>query len=279
MTVENPIIHALDLDDRSDAIARASLLAGGVGMFKVGLELFAYGGPDVVREILHHGDVMLDLKLHDIPTTVGRAVNAIRRHADVGWWSAHRDATFHDPVTRTRTMDGEVIVTRPPTRPDHRVRFVTVHASGGAEMLHKAVEAADGRFGILAVTVLTSMDEQGLRSVGVSGEVWHQVLLLARLALDAGCKGIVCAPGDVASLCEQLDLRRAWRDEGFLFVTPGVRPAGSNVDDQARADTPAAAVRNGADYLVVGRPIGRAPDPRAAADAILAEVRAAREGR
>jgi orotidine-5'-phosphate decarboxylase len=183
-----------------------------------------------VREVVSRGNrVFLDLKFHDIPNTVASAVKSA---AALG------------------------------------VSMLTVHASGGAKMLKAAVEAAAQSPNpplILAVTVLTSMDEADLHQVGVAGRVLDQVLRLAALARQAGCGGIV------ASAHEAREIRSEFGD-GFAIVTPGVRPAGAAIGDQARVLTPAQAIAAGATHLVIGRPITEAPDPSQAARAILDEI-------
>jgi orotidine-5'-phosphate decarboxylase len=223
------ICVALDVPTLEEAEALASKLAGEVGCFKVGLELFAALGPDAVRAVRAHGPVFLDLKLHDIPTTVGRAA---QRLGELG------------------------------------VDLLTVHASGGRGMVAAAVEglaaAAGGAGRVLAVTVLTSMSDDDLASVNVPGAA-TQVPTLARLAVDAGAGGLVCAPRDLAGL-------RSAVGGDPLVVTPGIRSAGAGDDDHARGATPLAAVEAGADLLVVGRPITRAEDPLAAARAVAAEL-------
>ena len=218
------ICVALDVETLAEAEALAGRLAGEVGAFKVGLELFAAHGPDAVRALAPHGPVFLDVKLHDIPTQVGRTAR------------------------RLGALD---------------VALVTVHASGGPAMVRAAVEGladggGDGR--ILAVTVLTSMSDADLAAVGApSAEL--QVPALASLAVEAGAPGLVCAPRDLAAV-------RGVTGEDPYLVTPGIRPDGGTQDDHARAATPAAAIADGADLLVIGRPITRADDPVAAARAI-----------
>lgn len=212
---------ALDVETLDEADALAARLAGHVGVFKVGLELFGAHGPEAVRRIGAHGPVFLDLKLHDIPTTVGRAA---ARLADLG------------------------------------VAYLTVHASGGPAMVEAAVTGLGHSGRVLAVTVLTSLSPADLQAVGLD-DVRGTVPRLARLATDAGAPGLVCAASDLPSV-------RAAVGSDTVLVTPGIRPAGSTADDQSRVATPAAAVRGGADLLVVGRPITRADDPVAAADAI-----------
>lgn len=219
---------ALDVPTLDEAEALAANLAGEVGYFKVGLELFAAHGPGAVRAIRDHGPVFLDIKLHDIPTQVGRTAR------------------------RIGALD---------------VRLLTVHAAGGTAMVRAAVEGlADGGGAgrILAVTVLTSMSEQDLADVNAPG-AGTQVPALAGLAVAAGAPGLVCAPRD-------LPVVRQTVGDGTYLATPGIRPSGSGQDDHARAATPAQAVSDGADLLVVGRPITRADDPVAAARALVAEA-------
>jgi orotidine-5'-phosphate decarboxylase len=219
---------ALDAPDLATAEAWARAVAPLAGLLKVGLELFAAEGGQAVRRIAAHGDVFLDLKLHDIPNTVAGAVRALA-----------------------------------PLRP----AWLTIHAAGGSAMIAAAREAAEkaggaDRMKILAVTVLTSIDAATLADTGVSGGTVQQVLRLARLAVAAGADGLVCSPREVAPL-------RAALGEGPALVVPGVRPAGSAADDQARTATPEEMAAAGADFVVVGRPITRAADPAAAAAAIM----------
>ncbi len=219
------LIVALDVPTLEEAASLASRLVGSVGWFKVGLELFAAHGPEAVQAIRAHGPVFLDVKLHDIPTTVERAATRI---ADLG------------------------------------VGLVTVHAGGGAEMVAAAVRGLGGHGEVLAVTVLTSTSDAELAAMG-SEPAASQVPRLARLATAAGAPGLVCAPRDLAAVREAVG-------PSVRLVTPGVRPAGAGTDDHARAATPAAAIADGADLLVIGRPITRAEDPVAAAEAIAASI-------
>lgn len=232
------LIVALDVDTRVDALALASRLGQHTGAFKVGSQLFVSEGPDVVRELVANGHrVFLDLKFHDIPNTVAGAVRAATR---LGAW------------------------------------MLTVHATGGSRMLRAAAEAGTEeahRLGrqpplIVAVTVLTSLDADGLRDVGIAGDVPTSVARLASLAREAGVHGVVASPHELAPL-------RASLGRDFVLVTPGIRPAGllTADDDQARAATPREALAAGATYIVVGRPILRANDPVAAARRIAADVR------
>jgi len=227
--VKDRIIVALDTDSPEAALATVRSLSGEVGMFKVGMELFPRGGPDLVRRIREAGyDVFLDLKFHDIPNTVA---GAVRSAVALG------------------------------------VKFATVHASGGRAMLAAAADAARGTgTRVLAVTVLTSLDDADLASVGFSLGAGEAVLRLADLAVASGAGGIVCSAKEVAAV-------RARVGEEVALVTPGVRMAGDDAGDQKRVVTPSEAVRLGADYLVVGRPITRAADPPAAARAFAAAMR------
>jgi orotidine-5'-phosphate decarboxylase len=225
------IVVALDVPTVEEADALARQLAGAVGWFKVGLELFVAEGPGAVERIRQHGPVMLDLKLHDIPTTVERAASRV---AELG------------------------------------VGLLTVHASGGPTMVAAAVRGLGTGGEVLAVTVLTSLSDDELRAIGTPGAA-EQVPALARLAVDAGAPGLVCAPTDLGAV-------RAAVGERVRLVTPGVRPAGASADDQTRIATPSSAVADGADLLVIGRPITRADDPAAAAAAIARGLAAGSDG-
>lgn len=236
MQAAKRILVALDMDSAEEAARLADLLRGQVGGFKVGMQLFYRAGPPVVRRLAQGpGLVFLDLKLHDIPQTVGRAMRAL-----VGLGAD----------------------------------LVNVHASGGAAMMRAAAAAAReeaARSGarpprLLAVTVLTSLDEKALgREIGVRGGAEVVVLRWATLARDAGMDGVVCSPREISRLRETLGPE-------FLIVTPGIRPAGAVGDDQKRIATPAEAVRMGADYLVIGRPVTGAPDPLRAVQEITASL-------
>ena len=197
--------------------------------YKVGMQLYTAEGPAIVRELVSSGRrVFLDLKYHDIPNTVGAAV---RESAQLG------------------------------------VSMLTVHASGGAQMLRAATEAAAQSKPpwVLAVTVLTSLDDADLNTLGIRENVLGQVLRLAALALSNGCRGVVASAHEAAALREDLG-------PDFVIVTPGVRPAGSGHADQVRVVTPAEAVSFGATHIVVGRPITEAADPAAEARAILGQL-------
>lgn len=237
--MENPIIVALDLPEADEAVKLAHQLAPYVGGVKVGKELFTAAGPALVERLRQSGArVFLDLKFHDIPNTVAGAV---------------RSAVQRD------------------------VQMLTVHASGGRAMLEASVQAARTEAErlrrrpplVLAVTVLTHMDAAALREVGIESSPEAQVLRLARLATEAGVPGLVCSPREVRRL-------RAELGRQLVLVTPGIRPTGGSMGDQRRVMTPAEAIRAGADWLVIGRPITRAPDPVATARAILEEILAAR---
>ena len=232
--LEIPLIVALDFPDAASALALVDQLDPAQCRLKVGKELFTSTGPSMVRSLVARGfPVFLDLKFHDIPNTVAAACRAA---ADLGCW------------------------------------MMNVHAAGGAAMLSAARAAlgdAPDRPLLMAVTVLTSIDEAGLHSVGVVGTVADQVARLAALSADAGLDGVVCSALEISVL-------RAQRGATFKLVTPGVRPAASGLDDQIRVATPAAAIAAGANYLVVGRPVTQAPDPQAALAAINAEIAAAR---
>jgi orotidine-5'-phosphate decarboxylase len=221
----NRLIAALDVPTRDAADELVHRLAGVPRAVKIGLELFGACGPSVVADYARDRAVMLDLKLHDIPETVGRAVAQL---AKLG------------------------------------AALLTVHAAGGKAMLEAAVKAA-GETRVLAVTVLTSLDHADLASIGVTGNVLDTVVQRAKLAIAAGCHGVVASPHEVAAV-------RAIAPAGFLIVTPGVRPDPGGADDQKRVMTPRAARAAGADLVVVGRPLRDAPDPAAAARAIADQL-------
>jgi orotidine-5'-phosphate decarboxylase len=224
----NRLIVALDTPDLAQARAWARAVAPACGMLKLGLEFFAAQGPAGLAAVTS-GDVFLDLKLHDIPNTVAGSVRALL-----------------------------------PLNP----ALLTLHAGGGEAMIEaarNAVDAAGSRTRLLAVTVLTSLDDVALRSVGVADSPLDQVLRLGRLAVSAGAHGLVCSAHEVAALRDALGA-------GPVLVVPGIRPAGAAVGDQARTMTPRAAIEAGADYIVVGRPITGAPDAGTAAAEIAAEI-------
>jgi orotidine-5'-phosphate decarboxylase len=229
---------ALDLPDRAALLAMARRVAPEAGVLKIGLEAFVAEGPALVREVVASGaDVFLDLKLHDIPNTVSRAAAAA-------------------------VATGAAIV--------------NCHASGGRDMMRafgdggRAAAAKAGRRGpkLIAVTVLTSLDAPSLAAVGLAGTPREAAVRLAALAQESGLDGVVCSPEEIAAI-------RAACGQDFLLVVPGVRPAGAAAGDQKRVATPAEAIRAGADLLVVGRPITGAPDPAAAARAVVTEIASA----
>jgi orotidine-5'-phosphate decarboxylase len=227
------LLVALDVDTRQRALELTSALDGVAGGFKIGTRLFTLEGPSLVRDLVARGArVFLDLKFHDIPNTVAQAV-------ETGAW------------------------------------MINVHASGGVPMMQGAVQAGREtaqRLGqppplLIAVTVLTSMNEGVLRDIGVNRPMLDQVVALAKMTQDAGMDGVVASPQETAAI------RRACGDT-FLIVTPGIRGASAQAkpDDQTRTTGPAEAVRAGASYIVVGRPIIAAADPRGAAAAIAEEL-------
>jgi len=233
--MRNPIIAALDVPTAERALKLAGEIAPAVGAFKIGSELFTAAGPDIVRRVRATGaSVFLDLKFHDIPNTVAKAVTAAVQ------------------------LD---------------VQMLTVHTSGGLEMLKAAEQAAQeashkaGRTPplVLGVTVLTSLDAAALHEVGLDASPEDQVRRLAGLAVQAGLRGLVCSPQEVISLRKVIPA-------GVQLVTPGIRTGAEKADDQARTLTPKEAISAGANWLVVGRPIYAAENPRAAAEKILASI-------
>ena len=232
----NPILVALDVESAATAIALADQLRGAVGGFKIGKQLFTAEGPAMVRELTSRGDrVFLDLKFHDIPNTVAGAVQSA---VATGAW------------------------------------MVNVHASGGSAMMKAAAEAArktadtlgQQRPLVIAVTVLTSMDNEGLAEIGVARPMLDQVVHLAQLAQASGLDGVVASPQEVRAI-------RSACGADFQIVTPGIRPADQQgKDDQVRTLTPAQAMAAGSSYLVIGRPITAAPNPRHAAETIAATL-------
>jgi orotidine-5'-phosphate decarboxylase len=239
MTARERLIVALDVPTAEAGVRLADRLQGHAGMFKVGLENFTAEGPILPRFLTSKGmKVFLDLKLHDIPNTVR---SAARQAAHLG------------------------------------VSIFNVHAAGGRKMMEAARQGAEvgarelgngPRPLVLAVTVLTSLSAEDLAQVGITGSPEEVVVRLARMAHEAGLDGVVASPREITAL------RRALGPD-FVIVTPGIRPATADVNDQVRIATPASAIRAGASYLVVGRPITGAADPAAAADAIVAEMQAA----
>ena len=234
--IPNPVVVALDVDTAAQARALVEQLRGAVGMFKVGKQLFTAAGPDIVRQIIAQGEqVFLDLKFHDIPNTVAKAgIEAAR----LG------------------------------------VSIFNVHAAGGSQMLRtvaQEVAAASEKEGfarpqILGVTVLTSMTTEAFAELGITRSLSEQVIHLARLCDAAGIDGVVASPHEI------VPIRQAVTNANFVVLTPGVRPAGAALNDQARVMTPGEAIKAGASYLVIGRPIIAASDPRGAAEKILEEI-------
>jgi orotidine-5'-phosphate decarboxylase len=233
---KNPLICAVDTTDVEHAKTLASELAGSVGALKLGLEFFTANGAAGVRNIASHKfPIFLDLKFHDIPNTVAKAIYA----------TAGID-TF----------------------------MMTVHTAGGRAMLRAAIDASMDvavRTGkerplIVGVTVLTSLDQDDLSMIGMRDTLDDQVKRLAGLAQDAGLDGVVCSPHEIASLRKQCG-------PDFALVVPGIRPEGSKAGDQKRVMTPREAIENGADYLVIGRPITEAPDVKKAAQDILKSLK------
>ena len=226
------LIVALDVPDRQAALAAVDCLAGHVGCFKLGLEIFVREGPVLLEEIRRRNEcVFLDLKLHDIPNTVAGAVRSACRLG---------------------------------------VQMLTLHASGGAKMLEAARLAAESFSKpptLLAVTALTSLDQSDARAVGIAGPLEEWVETLATIAWESGIRGLVASPLDLPRL------RRRFGPEVKLVI-PGIRPPGTPAQDQARTAQPKEAIRAGADYLVVGRPILQNQEPAAAADRIVEEIAA-----
>lgn len=226
----NPICVALDFDDPARVREIADATSDHVGIFKIGLTAYTTGGPALVRDLTSRHPVFLDLKFHDIPAQVGGAVRA---------------------ATATGAM------------------YTTVHASGGPAMIAAAVEAAGHSLTVLAVTVLTSLDDASLDSVGMKGSVRDSVLRLAGLALAAGADGLVCSPMEVAMLRSEFGARV---DGGPFLVVPGIRAEGESPGDQKRTLSATEALAAGADVIVVGRPITAAPDPAGAARRLREQI-------
>jgi len=215
------VVVALDFDKKQDALSFVDKIQPSDARLKVGKEMFTYFGPEFVKQLTGKGfDVFLDLKFHDIPNTVAKAVTAA---ADLGVW------------------------------------MVNVHASGGSQMMTKAKESLD-TYGedaplLIAVTVLTSMNEADLRGLGIQKTPAEQVKFLADLTKQSGLDGVVCSAWEAEQLKSDLG-------KEFKLITPGIRPAGSAQDDQQRIMTPKKAIDVGVDYLVIGRPITKATDPQ-----------------
>jgi orotidine-5'-phosphate decarboxylase len=229
------LIFALDVGSTTEAIELVDLLKDEVGLFKVGKQLFLHAGPEIIRQIKERGgDVFLDLKFHDIPRTVAKAGAEATRLG---------------------------------------VRMFDLHASGSVAMMRQSVAEVNKvsrtehlvRPKLLAVTVLTSLNQDDLKRVGFRSGVESQVVRLAKLAREAGMDGVVASPHEVARIRKECGRR-------FLIVTPGIRPLKGALDDQKRVQTPEEAIRAGANYLVVGSPIRDAADPAAAARNIVASM-------
>jgi orotidine-5'-phosphate decarboxylase len=221
------IIVALDVATKEKALNLVEELRDQISFFKIGLQLYTAKGPEIVHRVLSTGaKVWLDLKLHDIPNTVGRAVES------------------------ARTLG---------------VHMLTIHLSGGSEMVRAATKARANNMLILGVTVLTSATEQTLREIGISGKVDDQVLRLARLGVEAGIDGIVASP-------QEIKILRAEFGNKIKVVVPGIRPNWSKAGDQKRVMSPREAADAGADYLVIGRPITAHPSPSEAVARILDEL-------
>jgi orotidine-5'-phosphate decarboxylase len=236
-SVKDRLIVALDVPDRDRALRLVEQLSGAVGMFKIGSQLFTAEGPQLVREVVGSGErVFLDLKFHDIPNTVAGAVESTARLG---------------------------------------VSILNVHTLGGSEMMRAAAHAVGDRGlmwitrpAVLGVTVLTSMDRADLADVGITSDLRAEVVRLATLARDSGLDGIVASPHEIRLIRECITAER------FIILTPGIRPEWSEQRDQKRIAAPADAIREGADFIVIGRAITDSPDPRAAADRILEEISA-----
>jgi orotidine-5'-phosphate decarboxylase len=225
---KDKIIVALDVASKKEALRLVEELRSEISFFKIGLQLYTAEGPEIARAILaKNAKVFLDLKLQDIPNTVARAVESA---AALG------------------------------------VQILTIHLSGGTEMIRAATGARKNNMSILGVTVLTSANEQTLRETGISDKIEDQVLRLARLGIENRVDGIVCSSHELKTL------RNAFGDK-IKIVVPGIRPGGSEAGEQKRTMTPREAFEAGADYLVIGRPITAAPTPRDAVAKILEELR------
>ena len=230
--MQNPIIAALDVPSAEQALKLAAEIAPAVGAFKIGSELFTVAGPDIVKKVRATGaNVFLDLKFHDIPNTVAKAVASALK------------------------LD---------------VQMLTIHASGGGEMMRAAEKTAQEAVKasgatpslVLGVTVLTSSNNETLAEIGCEADTEKQVLRLAQLAVKSGLRGLVCSPLEIVALRKILPAH-------IQLVTPGIRTGAEKADDQKRTLTPREAMQAGASWLVVGRPIYAAENPRAAAEKIL----------
>ena len=227
ISLRDRLIVALDFPTQSKALALVSVLSGSVSIYKIGLQLYTAEGPGIVRAVAATGaKIFLDLKLHDIPNTVAKAVGAA----------------------------GEL-----------GVQMLTVHLSGGRAMLEAAVAARPPGLSLLGVTVLTSATPETLTETGVNSGIEEQVLRLAELGHECGIDGLITSPHEVRTLRERLGHQ-------IKLITPGVRPSWAEANDQKRFTTPGQALKNGSDYLVIGRPITADPDPRAAVARLLEEM-------
>ena len=231
MSCQTPVVVALDFENKAQALNLVSQLDPQLCRLKVGKEMFTHFGPELVTELQQRRfDVFLDLKFHDIPNTVAKAVKAA---ADLGVW------------------------------------MVNVHASGGSKMMSAARESlvtyGTEKPHLIAVTVLTSMEQSDLTELGISLTPAQQVLKLAALTQQAGLDGVVCSAQEATLLKQQFG-------KDFMLVTPGIRPTSSSQDDQKRVMTPSQALAVGVDYMVIGRPITKAADPLAALNAIVREI-------
>lgn len=221
------LIVALDFPTKSSALALVSALSDSVSIYKIGLQLYTSEGPEIVRAVAATGArIFLDLKLHDIPSTVAKAVSAA---GALG------------------------------------VQMLTIHLGGGRAMLDAAVGARPPNLLLLGVTVLTSATAETLSETGVNCGIEEQVLRLARLGQESGIGGLITSPNEVRTLRQQFGSE-------MKLITPGIRPTWAAANDQRRFTTPSEALKSGADYLVVGRPITADPDPRAAVERLLEEI-------
>jgi orotidine-5'-phosphate decarboxylase len=221
------IIVALDVPTKREAFELVEKLRDQISFFKIGLQLYTAEGPEIVRAVSSTGSkVFLDLKLHDIPNTVAKAVESANRLG---------------------------------------VQMLTIHLSGGSEMIRAATAARASSMLLLGVTVLTSSTEETLREIGIASGVDDQVLCLAKLGIEAGIDGVVASPREIKPLRRDFDNK-------IKIVVPGIRPSWSEPGDQKRTMTPRESLEAGADYLVIGRPITAHPNPREAVEKILAEI-------